>query len=55
VPGLSEKHEIDGGERTGRLVVSLVSSGHVPVSDTIEEVHRFEVYGFVSERVATTG
>lgn len=36
-------------------LASLVSSGRVPVSDTLEEVRRFEVYGLLRERVATSG
>lgn len=36
-------------------LASLVSSGRVPVSDTLEEVRRFEVYGLVAERMATSG
>jgi REP-associated tyrosine transposase len=36
-------------------LASLVSSGRVPVSDTLEEVHRFEVYGLAREGVATSG
>ncbi len=36
-------------------LASLVSSGRVPVSDTLEAVRWFEVYGLVSERVVTSG
>jgi putative transposase len=34
---------------------ALVSSGRVPVSDTIEVVQRFERYGLLSEAAATSG
>lgn len=36
-------------------LAALVSSGRVPVSDTLEEVRRFETCGFVPGRVATLG
>ncbi|HXH98461.1 MAG TPA: transposase [Gaiellaceae bacterium] len=36
-------------------LASLVSSGRVLVSDTLEEVRRFELYGLAAERVAMSG
>lgn len=36
-------------------LASLVSSGRVPASDTLEEVCRFEVYGLAAEGVASRG
>jgi putative transposase len=36
-------------------LASLVSSGRVPVSDTLEEVRRFELYGLAPQGGATSG